>query len=1691
MPDIFDRLADSFPTSSKTRKKDIFDEVEEKYKKETQAPIPLEHRLDWSRPRPSSLESAYRSFGRSYLHGVGSIPKYVGIAAKAIGEDRPLEELASYRLGSWIQEYGEEAFPRDTRVGKSFWKHTLPGAFGSMAAFLTGGVAGKVLKLGTAGATAISGVTGVAMESSNQYEEAKAAGASDDDAMNAWLWGHPIGAIEAVPIGRALRRFDRVTGGGLRAVLSSGFKGTAEEAIQEAVQQVGSNIVAQQIYDPGRSWSGGIGESAAAGGIVGAATNMALTAAGLTTRRGRAFGLQQKISKLEKQLASFDQLKAVDQQPGTPKNRVEWVSTNQIEVRPDDMQPRHGRGKYRTIPSHVESIQRSMQTSGFKTEFPLRVWEDPTTGQKVLLEGHHRLEAAEGAGLDQVPVQRVTGSYEEAAAQARRSNSQNVPLSTIEESRAFAKEAQEGKSTEEIAKLYGGIKVSKVEDRLALNQLSPRLQDLVQQEVFDLKLAEVLGRKSHQHGLPPAVQEEIFDKVILKQDLTKMELETLIDTIAPEATKQLTMGLGFKIDQGIVDPLKEIVAKIRKLTSERKDANKIRRYIRRKEKAGEKIAGWRRTALGETSAEVSRLSKELKDLKRSIGRGPKPTAAGVSAQIESDRVKLQKSEDILTQHEIDPLSSTQTPGTVKKALESPGPVSRSQIVKRLSESLDIPIRGRIGKFSGIYKPDSKVVRTRRDFDMTTIAHEVGHHLNLFWWPFTDPKTGRTHLDLKPLKAFEDEYTPLLAHLDLSAYQPSAYPKEGWAEFVRLYLTEPEKARTKTPKMYAMMESKLDESPDIRDIIYQFRSDYQRYDKQPATQKILSMISKEDPPQPSNRLESAETKWLDHLSPLRKAVESMGDVPTNRNAYELARLLAGWSGKADHFLKHGTFGFREQGITGEAFVQILEPFRDNLDNFAAYLIARRTLEKSHQGIDTGISRQVAQESLAELSSPEFEQAAKKLYRYQSDLLKYLEQAGVLSADLRGKIEKWNQDYVPFYRVMQEDSGSLGQRGEEMANLWHPIKPMKGSRRDIVNPLESIVKNTYAFIHLAERNAVAQALVRQARNTEGAEWIAKQIPPDTKPTKFRLLEIQKDLKNLGVELTSEQLQEAAVIFRPSAYASSRENIIRVLEGGQASFYQVHPDVYRTLMALNEEQANFVLRVLAAPARLLRLGATALGPEFAVRNPIRDTLQAALQSDVGFIPFLDTARGLFHVLKRDGLYQEWMRSGGPMAALVSLDRKNLQSNLKDLTGSKLSWVMRHPIEALRLFSETSEEATRVGVFAKAKAQGMSLEAAGLESREATIDFAKKGQYGKNINMVVAFWNAGVQGTNKFIQVHRKNPRRAAAMGAVMTGISLMNYALNRDDPDWEEVPDWQKDFFWLFPVKHTPLAGVMDQLPEWLQTKWIRIPKPFLWGMLYGSTMERAARWVDRKDPAAFDDLAENLLQATMPGIVPTAAIPPLEHWANRSFFTGRVLVPEYMSGIKAKYQDRPYTSEWSKTTSEALDRMGIPISPIHLDNYLYGYTAGAGRLLSDISNKIAKKGDPARTMADVPLLRAFAVRFPSGSTRSVQDFYDDIGKLDQKKRTINALRKRKQRIPQADRMTLRESFRLERFRKISDHLRQMNRQIRSIYRSRQLPPEEKRKRIDSLQLRIGRLARRALGRGNKQKKQNPSNRVMAKE
>ena len=70
--------------------------------------------------------------------------------------------------------------------------------------------------------------------------------------------------------------------------------------------------------------------------------------------------------------------------------------------------------------------------------------------------------------------------------------------------------------------------------------------------------------------------------------------------------------------------------------------------------------------------------------------------------------------------------------------------------------------------------------------------------------------------------------------------------------------------------------------------------------------------------------------------------------------------------------------------------------------------------------------------------------------------------------------------------------------------------------------------------------------------------------------------------------------------------------------------------------------------------------------------------------------------------------------------------------------------------------------------------------------------------------------------------------------------------------------------------------------------------------------------------------------MGDLIPTALRPPVEATVNKSFFTGYPIVPEYKTGLPAKYQDSSYTAPLYRMIGQKLN-----VSPAKLQAIIEGY------------------------------------------------------------------------------------------------------------------------------------------------------------
>lgn len=218
-----------------------------------------------------NARQAINSAVQGFAQMVGGVPKGLAIGTEALADLLP-DSWQQYRggkgvqfvhaFGQKIEDLAKQYFPTDPQRQEEFFATIFPQAFGSMAGFMTAGVAGRAAGL-SPGASAAT--MGAAVEGASQFEDAGQMGADRKTQLKAYALGLVNGMTEGLPIENLFKNLDRLSGGTLsQRIKSAGLVGL-QEGLQELQQQIGSNAIAQTLYDTDRKLFAGVGEAAGAG----------------------------------------------------------------------------------------------------------------------------------------------------------------------------------------------------------------------------------------------------------------------------------------------------------------------------------------------------------------------------------------------------------------------------------------------------------------------------------------------------------------------------------------------------------------------------------------------------------------------------------------------------------------------------------------------------------------------------------------------------------------------------------------------------------------------------------------------------------------------------------------------------------------------------------------------------------------------------------------------------------------------------------------------------------------------------------------------------------------------------------------------------------------------------------------------------------------------------------------------------------------------------------------------------------------------------------------------------------------------------------------------------------------------------------------------------------------------------------
>jgi N12 class adenine-specific DNA methylase/predicted kinase len=310
---------------------------------------------------------------------------------------------------------------------------------------------------------------------------------------------------------------------------------------------------------------------------------------------------------------------------------------------------------------------------------------------------------------------------------------------------------------------------------------------------------------------------------------------------------------------------------------------------------------------------------------------------------------------------------------------------------------------------------------------------------------------------------------------------------------------------------------------------------------------------------------------------------------------------------------------------------------------------------------------------EAELPEVKDAAPLVYAFVWQMAVHDHQAGRLTDEELAYRETRKGFYVPFARDMRDlvpegrgfGGRASGQRpgSARMGKRFAKDKMFGGSDRSIVNPLETIIDQTFHRAAATHFNDAMRALADVADfagpggGGEIAERVVKTEEIAANDAGWRTLE--GDLIALGydpddaremVRRVESDFGDTQLLLQwsPEHMGPGRPLLIPLWEKGERKFLRINdPEfanhIHNSINGMGRELSTLMLDWLSKPATWLRMGVTT-NPTFIIPNVIRDMWSAWILTgsfmDPRSWPVVTQFRGIYHELRQTDmarLYQE----------------------------------------------------------------------------------------------------------------------------------------------------------------------------------------------------------------------------------------------------------------------------------------------------------------------------------------------------------------------------------------------------------------------------------------------------------------------
>lgn len=693
----------------------------------------------------------------------------------------------------------------------------------------------------------------------------------------------------------------------------------------------------------------------------------------------------------------------------------------------------------------------------------------------------------------------------------------------------------------------------------------------------------------------------------------------------------------------------------------------------------------------------------------------------------------------------------------------------AQMVTRLRATLGLTARqGRVTnrRALGEYDPRTGVIRTRIVHEVDVLSHEGGHHLEGLKLPSL----------MRALKVHEGA----LKQLAYEGAPLNVLRQEGFAEFFRWYVTNPDHARRIAPEFYDAFEQALGaDAPQVLGELRTLQQGYQAYLQAPSSGVVSSQIVRSEPQTWLTRrlaalkaggvrdsvralADEAYAATSDRFHPVNVAVRELkriaagngrpiGELKTTQNPYRLARMAAGAYSSGHMDLMGGVVPYHGVDPEGpslrDALVKALgkEWAADSETDFGGYLISRRMVHEyarfergELKNPPDGLSLDAHEQAIRdfEAAHPTWREAAGMVHAFTERLWKKRYEGGLIGEETYRSGLDDHPFYVPAMRDLSDKDRTPFRPTSGTGKFAGGVHQFKGSTRAFINPIQSIMREAYDLNAMLARNDVLKTLEDLAnRAGVGAGAIVERLPAkELRPVHVDAMDaaeaaaqaaglgrrdVASILENLQAELGE---NTHGVVFESVPINERGEPIVYMWRGGEKIPLRL-PDgdfgrsMFTALAGMTPQQKSLFLDTFAFAARVQRTGIVT-HPAFMFANFIRDQLSAWILTDVGYKPFVTGARGIADQIAGSKLADRYSAMGGIMGgANVSSLGDGRSLKPRALKADPKSPARFMSWRGVSHFIELSETGTRLGLFRLAYAKAKR---SGLSDYDAFKDAA-----------------------------------------------------------------------------------------------------------------------------------------------------------------------------------------------------------------------------------------------------------------------------------------------------------------------------------------------------------------------------------